>query len=72
MLVKAVERDGDADGYETVGDIECRPVIVAPVDIEEIDNFTVEDPVDEIADGAAKDKGERDDQSPFTIRQPAE
>ncbi len=57
VLVQAEKRKGDADGDETVGDIECRPVIVTPVDVEEIDHFAVDNTIDEIANGAAKDKG---------------
>ena len=41
-LYQIEKRNGDSDGDETVGEVESRPVIVRPVDIEKIDHFAVE------------------------------
>ena len=72
MFVQAVKRDGDANGDKAVGDVERRPVIVAPIDIKKIDDFTVKNTVYEIANCAAKDKRQRAEQSFLPIFQPSE
>ena len=64
--------DHHADGDEAVGKIERRPVKVRPVDIEKIDNFAIGNPIDQIADGAAENKGERGNQARFAVAQPSQ
>src|SRR5262245_55812049 len=54
------EHDDGADGDEGVGDIECWPVVVTPVEVQEVDDGALGDAVDEVADGTAEDAGERD------------
>jgi hypothetical protein len=56
MLVKKIKHNSDADGDEAIGDIESRPVVVAPVDVEKINHLAVEHAIDEITDGAAKNE----------------
>ena len=56
MLVKKIKHNSDADGDEAIGDVESRPVVIAPVDVEKIDHLAIEHAIDEIADGAAKNK----------------
>ena len=56
-----VEKDTDADGNGTVGDIKRRPMIVSQINIQKINHHAKSDSIDQIADGTAKNqrKGSR-------------
>ena len=56
--VDGKEEDADADGR--IGHVEGRPVVLVPVEIEEVDHLAQPDPVDKIAECAGEDKGESD------------
>jgi len=45
-------KQGNADADRRVGDIEGRPVMAAPVHIEEVDHFAHPHPIDQVADCA--------------------
>ena len=66
---EVVDGNQDTDGDEAIGEIECRPVKVRPIDIEKINDFAVSDPIDQIANRAAEDKSERRDQARFSVGQ---
>ena len=68
-LDEVVDGDQNADGDETVREIECRPVKVRPVEVEKVNNFTVCDPIDQVADRSAENEGKCRDQAGFPVGQ---
>jgi len=50
-------KEGDANGDRGIGDIKGRPMMTADIEIEEIDHKTEADPINEIADGPARNQG---------------
>ena len=59
-------RDQNADGDEAIGEIECGPVVTRPVEVEEIDDFTVNGAINEITDDTPENKRERGNQAGFS------
>src|SRR5687768_7338869 len=53
-----------ADHDAAVGHVEHRPVEVAPVPLHEVHHVAEADPVDDVADGAGDDQGERERGAP--------
>ena len=54
-------QESDADDDETVGEVEVGPRIAAPQpEVEEVDDFPAEDPIDQVPDGAAENEPERE------------
>src|SRR5262245_35875141 len=66
-LDEMIDGNQDADGDEAAREIEWRPVKVRPVEVEKINDFTVCDPIDQVANRAAEDKGKSGDQSRFSV-----
>lgn len=64
------QRDRDADGNETIGKVECWPVIGRPVEIQKIYDFAIQDSIDEVTDGTTENECERSDQPRFLLVQP--
>src|SRR5439155_13048209 len=54
-LERREQHDRNADGDGCVGDVEGRPVQVAPVEIEEVDDLAVADAIEQVPDRAAQD-----------------
>ena len=59
--------DGHADGNEAVGEIEGRPVIIGPIDIQKIDDLAMKQSIDQISQCAAQDERQRGDHTCFLI-----
>ena len=47
-------KNSDTDGNRAVRDIKSRPVIIADVKIQKINNLSESDSVDQISDGASE------------------
>src|ERR1051325_348804 len=62
-----IKCDRHADGDETVGEIECRPVIIRPIDIQKIDDLAMKQAIDEISERAAEDEREGGDHAGLLI-----
>jgi hypothetical protein len=59
--------DRHADGNEAVGEIEGWPVIIRPIDIEEIDDLAMKQSIDEISQRAAQGERQGGDHAGFLI-----
>src|SRR5947209_19109859 len=59
MFLHVEEEEADADADGAVGDVERGPVVVADVEVEEVDDVAEAEAVEEVADGAAADGGQR-------------
>ena len=72
IIEEQVELDDRADGDGRVGDVECRPVVSLPVDIEEVDHLAEADPVDQVAHGAGEDQRQGEYGQPLVVFEAAE
>src|SRR5437773_69088 len=78
LLLAAEHVDGheaDADANRDVGDVECRPAVIAPaplhVGVDEIDDVRVADAVDEVAESTAQNEGQPPSKRPLVRRETA-
>ena len=66
--VKEEEAHSNSDGG--VGHIEGGPMEILPMEIQEVDDFSEADPIDEVTHGSSQDKGQGhgiDSTFPFTF-----
>ena len=66
---QAEQGDADRAGDDRrIGDVERRPVVVAPMPLDEIDHVAVQQAVDDVAERAADHQRERQRAAPVAAR----